>query len=199
MYPEDSIMCCLFPNSCNMFPRTLLMTFLDTSGLTSNPWQSTWLYVYMIIFIICLLKYVGKLIVHNDSSEENCIQELLLQKEEIMECIDNNFVSDENNSECNEVMAVSRVGQGEPEPVGCPVNALKNKPIPCESEEISSYYTFKKCQPCSNHRCRNRPLRSLWSPKTRPAHLSHRRHKRRPKMTKHLIPAITSESKINYC
>ncbi|XP_060856751.1 uncharacterized protein LOC132934469 [Metopolophium dirhodum] len=140
MYPEDSIMCCLFPNSCNMFPRTLLMTFLDTSGLSSNPWQSIWLYVYMIIIIICFLKYVGKLIVQKDSSEENCIQELLLQKEVIMECIDNKFISDKNNSECNEVMAVSKVGQGEPEPVECPVNSLKNKPIPCALEKVSNRF-----------------------------------------------------------
>jgi len=58
-----------------------------------------------------------------------------------MECIeDNNFVSDENNSECNEVMLVSRVGQGEPEPVECPVNALENKPIPCALEEVSNRF-----------------------------------------------------------
>jgi len=64
----------------------------------------------------------------------------MLQKEVIMECIDKNFVSDENNSECDEVIAVSRVGQGEPEPVECPVNSLKNKPIPSALEKVSNRF-----------------------------------------------------------
>jgi len=53
-------------------------------------------------------------------------------------CIDNNLISNENNSESNEAMAASRVGQGEPEPVGCPVSGLRNKPIPCALEEVSN-------------------------------------------------------------
>ncbi|XP_015376302.1 PREDICTED: uncharacterized protein LOC107170651 [Diuraphis noxia] len=143
MYPEDSIMCCLFPNNCNMFFRTPLMKFLDTYGLSSSPWQSTWLSncLYMIIIIICLLfqKYVGKLILHNNSSEEykNCVEELLLQKEVVTECIDNDSVFNRNNSDSNEAMVVSRVGQGEPEPSGCPVSGLENKPTPCELENVS--------------------------------------------------------------
>lgn len=162
MYPEDSIICCLFPNNCNMFPRTPLMTFLDTYGLSSNPWQSTWLSnsLYMIIFIIFLLvvklnkikikhfkliflnfqKCVSKLIVHNDSSEENCIQELSLQKKVLTECIDNNLIFNENNSESNEAMTVSRVGHDEPGPVGCLVRSLRNKPIPCALEEVSNIF-----------------------------------------------------------
>jgi len=58
----------------------------------------------------------------------------------ITECIDNNFVSDENNSENDEAMTVSRVGQGEPEPVGCPVRSLRNKPTPCPLEEVSNKF-----------------------------------------------------------
>lgn len=85
-------------------------------------------------------KYIAKLIVHNESSVENCIQELSLQKEVITNCNDNNFVFDRNNSESNEATAVSRVGQGEPEPVGCPVMDLGNKPTPCALEEVSSRF-----------------------------------------------------------
>jgi len=55
MYADDSIMCCLFPHKCNMFPQTPVVIFSETMEylnmmiVISSPILVVWSIMHIVL------------------------------------------------------------------------------------------------------------------------------------------------------